>query len=276
MFSALRRRLHVSPATAIATLALVFAMTGGAYAAKKYLITSTKQISPSVLKSLKGKTGPAGPAGPAGAAGAGVAGAPGPQGPAGPGGPAGAAGANGTSVTSAVLAKGSPGCKEGGSEFTSVSGKTTACNGEKGAKGETGEPWPAGGTLPKGATETGAWLAPASSEKEFPATELASISFPIPLAKALDAGHVHYITVGEVEKSELPEGCAGTAEAPQPEEGFLCVFEGGLSAPLGGVENVFILTPGMFAGGAGTTGSVFLFESKKAESHFAGTWAVTG
>ncbi|MGH2879601.1 MAG: hypothetical protein ACRDK4_08360, partial [Solirubrobacteraceae bacterium] len=52
------------------TLALVFAMTGGAYAAKKYLITNTKQISPKVLKQLKGAKGPAGPAGPEGKAGA--------------------------------------------------------------------------------------------------------------------------------------------------------------------------------------------------------------
>ncbi len=75
MFSAIRRHMRVSPTTVIATLALVFAMTGGAYAAKKYLITSTKQISPSVLKALQGKAGPAG-----------AAGAQGPAGPAGSGG----------------------------------------------------------------------------------------------------------------------------------------------------------------------------------------------
>src|SRR5437763_16587897 len=62
-----------SPAMAVALFALFFAMGGGAYAAKHYLITSTKQISPKVLKALKGKAGKpgaagaTGPAGPAGA-----------------------------------------------------------------------------------------------------------------------------------------------------------------------------------------------------------------
>src|ERR1700740_2610486 len=88
MFSTIRRRIHLTPATVIAGLALVFAMSGGAYAAKKYLITSTKQISPSVLKSLQGKAGPAGAPG--------TQGAPGPAGPAGPAGVKGADGANGT------------------------------------------------------------------------------------------------------------------------------------------------------------------------------------
>ncbi len=53
---------HVSASGVLAVIALVFAMTGGAYAAKRYLITSTAQISPKVLKTLKGKPGPAGPA----------------------------------------------------------------------------------------------------------------------------------------------------------------------------------------------------------------------
>jgi hypothetical protein len=39
------------------TLALVFAMSGGAYAARRFVITSTKQIKPSVLKSLSGIDG---------------------------------------------------------------------------------------------------------------------------------------------------------------------------------------------------------------------------
>lgn len=63
-------RRHLNYANVVATLALVFAMSGGALAAKHYLINSTKQINPKVLKSLKGKTGKTGPTGPAGVAGA--------------------------------------------------------------------------------------------------------------------------------------------------------------------------------------------------------------
>jgi hypothetical protein len=36
-------------------------MSGGALAAKRYLINSTKQINPKVLKALKGNVGPWGP-----------------------------------------------------------------------------------------------------------------------------------------------------------------------------------------------------------------------
>jgi hypothetical protein len=45
-------RRHLTYANVTATLALVLAMSGGAFAAKHYLIGSTSQISPSVLKSL--------------------------------------------------------------------------------------------------------------------------------------------------------------------------------------------------------------------------------
>jgi hypothetical protein len=61
---------RLSYANVLATLALFFAMSGGALAATHYLINSTKQINPKVLKKLKGKTGATGAAGAAGAAGA--------------------------------------------------------------------------------------------------------------------------------------------------------------------------------------------------------------
>src|SRR6202051_1095107 len=78
-----RLRRHLTYANVTATFALLFAMSGGALAAKHYLINSTKQINPKVLKKLKvpGRTGAPGPRG-VGTAGA--QGAPGPEGPKGP------------------------------------------------------------------------------------------------------------------------------------------------------------------------------------------------
>jgi hypothetical protein len=254
MLSAIRRRM--TPATVIATLALLFAMSGGAYAAKKYLITSTKQISPKVLKQLKGANGKNGAVGPAGPAGAGTAGAAGPQGPAGPAG-AGAKGENGASG-----AEGKEG-KEG----------------KIGPKGATGEPWPAGGTLPKGATETGTWLAPITTTVEG-SEGIAMISFSIPLAAALDGSHVQYVTVEAVENNTRPTGCTGgTAEAPEPEEGYLCVFEGRSSFPRGGVIAASFTTTGGTPpqAGAGQTGATISLSVEGAQtgSHFLGTWGVT-
>ncbi len=72
-------RKRITYANVVATLALVFAMSGGALAAKHYLINSTGQISPKVLKSLRGRTGARGKTGATGAAG--TAGAPGKEGP---------------------------------------------------------------------------------------------------------------------------------------------------------------------------------------------------
>jgi hypothetical protein len=62
-------RKRLSYANVAATLALVFAMSGGALAANHYLITSTKQVSPKVLKKLTGKTGKTGATGATGATG---------------------------------------------------------------------------------------------------------------------------------------------------------------------------------------------------------------
>ena len=87
--TARRLRPHMpSPAMVVALLALFFALGGSALAAKHYLLSSTKQIAPTVLKKLKGRTGSKGPAGPAG-----------PVGPQGPQGLLGTAGQNLTAET---------------------------------------------------------------------------------------------------------------------------------------------------------------------------------
>jgi hypothetical protein len=80
-----RRRFTYANVTA--TLALVFAMGGGALATTHYLISSTKQINPSVLRKLRGRAGATGKEGPAGK-----------QGPVGPEGPPGNTGERGPSV----------------------------------------------------------------------------------------------------------------------------------------------------------------------------------
>jgi hypothetical protein len=193
MFSVLRNRLRVSPTTVIATLALVFAMTGGAYAAKKYLITSTKQISPSVLKSLQGKAGPAGANGAPGAQGA--------QGPAGPAGSQGTAGAAGVKGET-----GAPGVK-----------------GEKGQNGATGSTGATGTTgftetLPSKKTETGTWGARTAGAQ----TAYVPISFALPVDPA-----PAFVYVG-TEESKSGEGCPGIAPdgLPQAAPGKLCVYAG--------------------------------------------------
>ena len=197
MFSIIGRRLTY--ANIVATLALVFAMSGGAYAASRYLVSSTKQISPKVLKSLTGKTGPVGKAG--------ANGAPGPAGPTGPAGAAGAAGAKGET--------GTPGT-----------------NGATGAAGPQGPPGTTGFTasLPKGSTETGDWTI-SQWHKKFDSV-FESFSFPIPLANGLSGEHVHLIGEGQGENEEeskwapaIKEGkCKGSYQAPRAESGNLCVF----------------------------------------------------
>ena len=88
-------RRELGLAGLMAALALVLAMVGGAWAAKKYLITSPSQIKPSVLKKLKGPKGQPGAQGPAGSAGT-----PGPKGDTGATGPEGKAGKEGSPWTS--------------------------------------------------------------------------------------------------------------------------------------------------------------------------------
>jgi hypothetical protein len=98
-------RRHLSYANVTATLALVFAMSGGALAAKHYLINSTRQINPKVIKKLRGNRGPAGPRGPQGLRGLrGPAGAKGAQGPRGLEGKQGGAGPPGQARAWATIA----------------------------------------------------------------------------------------------------------------------------------------------------------------------------
>lgn len=96
-------RKHLSYANIVATLALLFAMSGAALAASHYLINSTKQINPNVLKQLKGRTGRTGPVGPQGTSGLqGPRGAEGSNGATGQKGEAGPKGETGLSALSVL------------------------------------------------------------------------------------------------------------------------------------------------------------------------------
>lgn len=116
-------RKHLSYANVVATLALLFAMSGGALAAGHYLINSTKQINPKVVKKLRGNTGKRGPAGPLGVAGS--------RGPTGPEGQSGPPGPMGQDRAYAVITPGKPATIHAGSRGVisaeSFSGEGTTC-----------------------------------------------------------------------------------------------------------------------------------------------------
>jgi hypothetical protein len=196
MLSAIRRR--VTYANVGVTLALVFAMSGGAYAASRYVISSTKQISPKVLKALQGKVGREGASGAQGSPGAtgpqGAAGAKGETGAMGPQGPAGPVGKNGE-------------------------------NGKDGTTGFTEK-------LPSGKTLKGEWLITSTSASEFIGTS-ASFGIPVeneageaPTPHLVRANGKEVIAKGTSEIEEVtPVNCLGSVAKPSANPGSLCVYE---------------------------------------------------
>jgi hypothetical protein len=266
MLSFVRRRFTF--ANVVLTLALVFVMSGGAFAASKFLITSTKQISPKVLKSLQGKTGRAGvagaqgPAGPAGPAGVGAAG---PQGPAGNNG---TSGSNGTSATTESFAGKLHGCETGGVLVKSASPEAPVCNGKNGTTGFTS-------TLPSGKTEKGSWaVSGIPANLGFAGNDgFASISFNIPLESAPSA-IVIGLEEGEGEAKEaeaIKKGeCSGTAGNPGAEGGKLCVFVYANAFLFRNVSKVAAVE-------VGPVGTLVLAvaEEPSVPVAAAGTWAVT-
>ncbi|HTA15367.1 MAG TPA: hypothetical protein VK781_10980 [Solirubrobacteraceae bacterium] len=246
MFSTLRSRLTYANLTV--TLALVFAMTGGAYAAGKILITSTKQIKPSVLHQLQGKAGSKGPAGL--------------QGPAGPQGPAGAAGSKGETGAPGTSGKDGLQGEEGP-------------QGKEGKEGKEGSPWTAGGTLPSGRTETGTWAVERSS---FVGNEgqTVPISFTLPVGLASnEVGTAVYVKKTEV--GTPTGGCEGTIEHPTAPRGTLCVYveeEENVGLVLGGLIT-FHSKVGFGQSGAFVKYLAHGTEETPGEITDRGVWAVT-
>jgi Collagen triple helix repeat (20 copies) len=253
MFSAIRK--HISPTTVVAFMALVFAMTGGAFAASNgsgsggrgaKATASTTPLASAAKSKAKPKAGPRGPAGPKGATGAtgaaGPVGATGPTGATGPAGPQGPAGTNGTNGTNGE-------------------------NGKEGAKGKEGPEGTFGGqTLPPGKTLKGHWAASGFGEAGYPeatsGVAAGAVSYALPLG-ALPAEH--YIPEGV---TVLPSGCTGSVIDPGAEPGNLCVF----------AESEFnVSEKGRgISGESGVNGfTTNGFTAEKGRIVMSGTWAVT-
>jgi hypothetical protein len=258
-------------------------MFGGAYAASnsgsgKATASAKAKKGPRGPKGATGPAGPAGPAGPTGPAGSngakGDAGAKGDKGDAGnPGSPGtpgtpGTPGADGKSVEAFPVATGEPECEGNGGAIYEVeeSGvETEVCNGKEGS------PWTAGGTLPPGAVETGAW-AYAGTTADTKGIHV-PISFPIRLEDELLEAQVHYV---------FEEGfsgfCKGSASVPNPEPGQLCVYVNPGESP----EEIEFkgVYPVDFAGlffeeeGASTSGAMLVFSTPTAPTASNGVFAV--
>jgi hypothetical protein len=257
MFSILKKRLGIPGLLAI--IALVFAMGGAAWAAKKYVVTSTAQIKPSVLKDLEGANGPRGATGAQGPAGAnGTNGKDGSNGSNGKNGDNGTSGNNGKSVTTGNATPAE--CVEGGStvEVEGVpSTKKKICNGEEGS------PWAAGGLLPSNSTETGTW---AGNTAGVEAEAYISISLALPTEPALTP----------VYEGTTAEGCPGIVnQIPTAAPGKLCVYNG--SGEIGEIEpgTVNFLTPLEQNLGAGPSGTILTFKCKTSSCLDWGSWAAT-
>lgn len=275
MFQQLREKIGTA-GLIVGIVALIAALTGGAYAASGGLTGKQKKQVEGIAKKYAGKPGKPGSAGPTGPAGPqGAQGAKGAQGGQGVEGPKGKDGTNGLSV-SVTPADGLTQCEDVGGAVVEVAGKPETaeevCNGEDGLQGPEGEPWTVGGNLPSGKTLTGAWAFSAPPDE----TEIrVPISFNLPLALELFEEFEHF--TGE---SEFGDFCHGTVLSPTADQGHLCVY-----APDGSPSNASLLgiekpgnIPQAISRNAGRTGAVLYFANEAGAGELAqgtGVWAVT-
>jgi hypothetical protein len=273
-------RIHSKLGTAgfiISILALVVALGGGAYAASGGLTGKQKKEVEKIAKSVSkpGKAGPAGaigatgPAGAPGAAGKDGANGVGTEGKEGKQGIQGTPGKDGESVEAIPVAAGGTGCSGNGGAVLEPEG-IEICNGKEGKDGKEGSPWTAGGTLPKGSTETGAWAFSASEADGENAENglFIPLSFPIKLTEAAAAA-----TQVVVVRTPLEGGCEGNAVNPTAPEGKMCLYisPGSLNnATIGGIFNLSGTTEE--ANGAG---ALLFVENVTDGAYGFGSFAVT-
>lgn len=195
-------RMHQKLGTAgfiVAVVALIAALTGGAYAATGGLTNTEKKQVRKIARSEAKKVAVAGAPGTPGAQGQ-----PGAPGSAGADGKNGTDGEDGRGVVTGPEPSGSPNCEGDGGVWVEVEGsgaKEFVCNGKDGSS--------ASGTM------TGDW----SFTSKGPEGVLVSISFPQTLSAEPAQ---HYLASGE----QTTE-CPGDYETPEALPGNLCVYEEG-------------------------------------------------
>lgn len=258
-------RIHEKLGTAgflISIVALVVALTGGAYAASGGLNGKQKKEVEKIAKKFAGAPGAPGTPG--------AAGSKGDNGAAGSNGTNGTNGANGTSVTTTAIPTSSATCgHNGGVEVKSASPTQNVCNGTTGFAE----------SLPSEKTETGTWsygpVPTGANHVRF------QVSFPTPLATGVHVA-VHYIKLVETEpgSEEFELGhptaeCPGTAAHPEAVPGNLCLYAAiGTEEP--GATTLSSIDPISGEGGkAGAVGAAVTFFGNTAGSQGFGDWAVT-
>jgi hypothetical protein len=254
MFSKLHNRIGTA-GLVVAIVALVAALGGAAWAAGGLTKQQEKQVK-KIAQKYAGKPGVQGPKGDAGAQGS-----QGPKGDTGAPGPPGSPGVSGKGV-SVSPAPGSE-CPEGGVsvEVEGAGGEESVCNG---LQGPPGEPWPAGGTLPSGATETGTWNINLVAGKS---TQI-PISFTLPLANAPEPVLV---------EGASATGCPGIVnEKPTAASGKLCLYQVKLTTGAAGPQTGFLKPIAPVGAGAGPAGTILGFECETELCIRVGSWAVTG
>lgn len=246
-------RIHDRLGTAgfvLAIVALMVALSGGAYAAQAGLSGKQKKEVKSIAQTEAKKFAKAGPAGPAGA-----------------NGKDGSNGSNGAKGDTG--AQGSPGAK----------GDTGAQGpkGDTGAQGPKGDPWTPDGTLPAGATETGTWRFQIRGTTP-EGLELVPLSFPIPLSTE-DAEAMSFKAIKK--EPVVPDvNCPGTVTNPQAIPGYLCVYASSFGTNFQGIptEGVKKLTSTGEASGVSATGALLAFSSELlpgSDPEATGSFAVT-
>jgi hypothetical protein len=162
-----------------------------------------------------------------------------------------------------------------GSNGSNGTAGTAGTAGKNGTNGTNGSPWTAGGVLPSGSTETGAWSIQSTADEVTAETAaVTSISFPVPLSAALDSEHVFYVPTTGPESPEAEVACTGSVEAPAAAKGDLCVYEGFLQAGLA-LSGRPITELNATTEGASTAGAILGFEVTQPSVSGRGSWSVT-